>query len=46
VLNDQLYIITHGEWRPTAAARHAAILAAMPEKVDPALVAMLQGGRR
>ena len=46
VLNDQLYIITHGEWRPMAAARHAAVLAAMPESLDPALVAMLQGGPR
>jgi hypothetical protein len=43
VRNDELYIITHGEWRPMAAARHAALLAAMPEKLDPALVAMLQG---
>jgi NAD(P)-dependent dehydrogenase (short-subunit alcohol dehydrogenase family) len=42
VQNDELYVITHGEWRPMAAARHAALLAAMPEKVDPALVAMLQ----
>jgi NAD(P)-dependent dehydrogenase (short-subunit alcohol dehydrogenase family) len=41
--NDDLYIITHGEWRQPAAARHAAIIAAMPEKVDPALMAMLQG---
>jgi len=43
VRNDELYVITHGEWRPMAAARHAAVLAAMPEKLDPALVAMLQG---
>jgi NAD(P)-dependent dehydrogenase (short-subunit alcohol dehydrogenase family) len=43
VRNDDLYVITHGEWRPMAAARHAALLGAMPEKVDPALVAMLQG---
>jgi NAD(P)-dependent dehydrogenase (short-subunit alcohol dehydrogenase family) len=43
VRNDEIYIITHGEWRPAAAARHAAILAAMPEKTDPALVAMIQG---
>jgi NAD(P)-dependent dehydrogenase (short-subunit alcohol dehydrogenase family) len=43
VRNDELYIITHGEWRPMAAARHAALIEAMPEKVDPALVAMLQG---
>ena len=42
VRNDKLYIITHGEWRPMAAARHAALIEAMPEKVDPALVAMLQ----
>jgi hypothetical protein len=31
-----------GEWRPMAAARHAALIAAMPERLDPALVAMLQ----
>jgi len=42
VQNNDLYIITHGEWRPMAQARHAALLAAMPEKLDPALVAMLQ----
>lgn len=46
IRNDELYIITHGEWRPTAAARHAALLAAMPQKLDPALVAMLNGRRR
>jgi NAD(P)-dependent dehydrogenase (short-subunit alcohol dehydrogenase family) len=43
VLNDELYIITHGEWRSAAERRHAALLAAMPEKLDPSLVAMLQG---
>jgi hypothetical protein len=43
VLNDELYIITHGEWRPGAEARHAAILAAMPTRLDPALVAMIEG---
>jgi hypothetical protein len=41
VRNDELYIITHGEWRPMAEARHAALLAAMPKKLDPKLVAML-----
>ena len=41
IRNDELYIITHGEWRPMAEARHAAIIAAMPAKLDPALVAML-----
>jgi len=45
IRNDQLYIITHGEWRPMAEARYAAQLAAMPERLDPALVAMLQGQR-
>jgi NAD(P)-dependent dehydrogenase (short-subunit alcohol dehydrogenase family) len=45
VRNDELYIITHGEWRPMAAARHAALLAAMPQNLDPALVAMLSGRR-
>lgn len=42
VRNDELYIITHGEWRPMAESRHAAIIAAMPEKLDPKLVAMLE----
>ncbi|HVY81583.1 MAG TPA: SDR family NAD(P)-dependent oxidoreductase [Steroidobacteraceae bacterium] len=41
VHNDELHIITHGEWRPMAEARHTALLAAMPKKLDPKLVAML-----
>ena len=41
VLNDELYIITHGEWKAAAAQRHAAVMAAMPDKLDPALLAML-----
>ena len=45
VLQDELYIITHGEWKSAAESRHAALLAAMPDKLDPALVAMLQGRR-
>jgi hypothetical protein len=45
VRDNELDDITHGEWRPIAAARHAAVLAAMPEKVDAALVAMLQSRR-
>jgi NAD(P)-dependent dehydrogenase (short-subunit alcohol dehydrogenase family) len=40
--NDELYVITHGEWRPAVIARHAAILAAMPEKVNPDLIATLR----
>jgi NAD(P)-dependent dehydrogenase (short-subunit alcohol dehydrogenase family) len=43
VRNDELYIITHGEWRRQAEGRHAALIAAMPEKLDPALLAMIQG---
>lgn len=46
VQNDELYIITHGEWRQAAEARHAGLIAAMPEKVDPALMAMLHGRPR
>jgi len=45
IRNNQLYVITHGEWKPMAEGRHAALIAAMPEKTDPALVAMLQGRR-
>ena len=45
IRKNELYVITHGEWRPAAAARHAALLAAMPEELDPALVAMLAGRR-
>jgi NAD(P)-dependent dehydrogenase (short-subunit alcohol dehydrogenase family) len=45
VRNDVLYVITHGEWKPMAELRHSTVVAAMPEKVDPALVAMLQGRR-
>jgi NAD(P)-dependent dehydrogenase (short-subunit alcohol dehydrogenase family) len=45
VQNNDLYVITHGEWRPMAEGRHAALIDAMPAKVDPALVAMLQGRR-
>jgi len=42
VLNDKLYVITHGEWRSVAAARFDAILAAMPEEVNPDLIATLR----
>lgn len=45
VREDRLYLITHGEWREAMAHRHAQILAATPDKVDPALVAMLKGPR-
>lgn len=45
VRNDELYIITHGEWKRMAETRYAALIAAMPEKLDPALVAMLDARR-
>ena len=45
IMADELYIITHGEWRPMAEARHAALIAAMPTKLDPALVAMVRAQR-
>src|SRR5215469_40240 len=45
VMDNDLYVITHGEWRPMAEARHATLIAAMPGKLDPALVAMLQAVR-
>jgi short-subunit dehydrogenase len=41
ILNDKLYVITHGEWRSWAEARHKAILEAMPTETDPELLAML-----
>lgn len=41
VQNDELYVITHGEWRPAADALHAARVAAMPTELDPALVSLL-----
>ena len=45
IRNDEPYVITHGEWRPGALARHAALIGAMPEKLDPKLVAMLEAVR-
>jgi NAD(P)-dependent dehydrogenase (short-subunit alcohol dehydrogenase family) len=42
IRRNDLYVITHGEWRPFAESRHAAQLAAMPTRLDPKLVAMLE----
>lgn len=42
VLNNKLYVITHGEWRLAAEARFNALLAAMPEDINPDLIASLQ----
>ena len=39
--NDQLYVVTHGEWRE-ASARFDAMLAAMPKNVNPDLIASLR----
>ena len=40
--DNKLYIITHGEWRPAAEVRFQAMLAAMPENVNPDLIASLR----
>jgi len=42
ILNEELYVITHGEWRPKTALRHAAIIDAMPTKLDAALATVLE----
>jgi NAD(P)-dependent dehydrogenase (short-subunit alcohol dehydrogenase family) len=42
VRQDDLYVITHGEWRPMASARFEAMLAAMPTEVNPDLIASLR----
>jgi NAD(P)-dependent dehydrogenase (short-subunit alcohol dehydrogenase family) len=39
---NELYVITHGEWRPFHEARHLAQREAMPTRLDPKLVAMLE----
>ena len=41
IRNNELYIITHGEWREAAKARFDAMLAAMPTEVNPNLIASL-----
>ena len=41
IRKNQLYCITHGEWRDTVEARHQQILAAMPTEVNPELIASL-----
>jgi NAD(P)-dependent dehydrogenase (short-subunit alcohol dehydrogenase family) len=46
VRTDTLYVITHGEWRDAVVSRFEAILAAMPEKVNPELIASLRAPAR
>lgn len=45
MLNDEPYIMTHGEWRDAADALHAARVAAMPQDMNADLVALLRGPR-
>jgi NAD(P)-dependent dehydrogenase (short-subunit alcohol dehydrogenase family) len=42
ILENRLYVITHGEWRGAVQARHDAIMAAMPTAVNPELIASLR----
>lgn len=42
ILNNQLYVITHGEWRAPIAQRFDDILKAMPEDVNADLLASLR----
>ena len=41
ILENQLYVITHGEWRGAVQARHDQIMAATPTEVNMALIASL-----
>lgn len=45
IRNDELYVITHGEWREAARARFDAMLAAMPQTTNAELVASLRAHR-
>ena len=42
IRDDELYVITHGEWREAFQARADAILAAMPTRLNDALIASLR----
>ena len=42
IRRNELYVITHGEWRTAAEQRHAAQMAAMPTQLDPAIVSWMQ----
>ena len=45
IRNDELYIITHGEWRDAVKARYEAMLSAMPEETNPELIASMRRQR-
>lgn len=42
IREDELYVITHGEWREAARARFEAMLLAMPQRTNPDLIASLR----
>jgi NAD(P)-dependent dehydrogenase (short-subunit alcohol dehydrogenase family) len=42
ILNNELYIITHGEWKDAVKSRLEAIMAAMPTKVNEQLIASMR----
>jgi NAD(P)-dependent dehydrogenase (short-subunit alcohol dehydrogenase family) len=42
IREDQLYIVTHGEWRGAAESRFKAMLDAMPTEVDEELIASMR----
>ena len=41
ILNDELYVVTHGEWRGAVQARHDQIMAATPTEVNMDLIRSL-----
>jgi short-subunit dehydrogenase len=45
ILNNELYVITHGEWREAFVQRTQALLEAMPKEVNPDLIASLRERR-
>jgi NAD(P)-dependent dehydrogenase (short-subunit alcohol dehydrogenase family) len=42
IREEELYVITHGEWREAARSRFEAMLLAMPQKTNPDLIASLR----
>ncbi len=45
IRKDELYIITHGEWRDAVTSRYQAMMAAMPKDVNPELVESMRPRR-
>jgi hypothetical protein len=46
IKNNELYIITHGEWRAAMKARYEAIMAATPKETNPHLIETLRNPKR